>query len=113
MKSNIFLAILFAIVTTFTSLHGVEHIEHNENHDSASCLVCHVNGLESPDVISKSEFIQIIISILFIINIANAKDEYNYQHAISVFDKIKYTSLAFDLHFKEKSNQNRAPPVLS
>ena len=90
MKSNIFLAILFAIVTTFTSLHGVEHIEHNENHDSASCLVCHVNGLESPDVISKSEFIQII-------------------H----FDKIKYTSLAFDLHFKEKSNQNRAPPVLS
>ena len=34
--------------------------------------------------------IKIIISILFIINIANAKDEYNYQHAISVFDKIKY-----------------------
>jgi microcin C transport system substrate-binding protein len=34
--------------------------------------------------------IKILISILFIINIANAKDEYNYQHAISVFDKIKY-----------------------
>ncbi len=34
--------------------------------------------------------IKIIIGILFIINIAYAKDEYNYQHAISVFDKIKY-----------------------
>ena len=34
--------------------------------------------------------IKIIISILFIFNIANAKDEYNNKHAISVFDKIKY-----------------------
>lgn len=90
MKHNIFLAILFAIVTTFTALHGVEHIEHNENHDSASCYMCHVNGLESPDVISKPEFIEVI-------------------H----FEKIKYTSLVFQLNFKIRSNQNRAPPILS
>jgi len=34
--------------------------------------------------------IKILISILFIINLANAQDEDNYPHAISAFDQIKY-----------------------
>ena len=34
--------------------------------------------------------IKVLISILFVINLASAEDEYNYPHAISVFDKIKY-----------------------
>ena len=34
--------------------------------------------------------IKVLICLLFIINLANAEDEYNYPHAISVFDKIKY-----------------------
>ena len=34
--------------------------------------------------------IKVLISLLFIINLANAEDEYNHPHAISVFDQIKY-----------------------
>ncbi len=87
MKINIFLAILFSIVTTFTALHEVEHIQDN---DGESCLIVHVNNLTPADTITNPEIVQTI-------------------H----FEKIQYNTLAIKLHFKQRSNQNRAPPSLS
>ena len=46
-----------------------------------------------------------IISILFIINVANAQGVYNYTHAISVFDTIKY-----DKDFKHFDYVNPSAP---
>lgn len=88
MKLNVLLSILFAIVTTFTAIHEVEHIAHD---DSSSCLVCHVNNnLASADVIDKPEAIEIVR-----------------------FEKIAQNYQISNLHVKNKSNLSRAPPSIS
>lgn len=88
MKLNILLSILFAIVTSFSAIHEVEHIVHN---DSASCLICTVNhNLVSDD------------AVLYVSNI-----ELFHFEAIPSVTAISYT------HTQAKSNQNRAPPKLS
>jgi hypothetical protein len=88
MKLNVLLSILFALVTTFSAIHEVEHIAHD---DDSSCLVCHVNNnLASADIINKPEIVEIV-------------------H----FEKIAQNNLTTNLHFKERNNQNRAPPSIS
>ena len=87
MKINVFLAILFTIVASFTALHEVEHIHDG---DGESCLISHVNNLTPADTITKIEIVEII-------------------H----FEKIQHKTQDIKLHFKQRSNQNRAPPSLS
>ncbi|MDQ7062227.1 MAG: hypothetical protein Q9M43_14335 [Sulfurimonas sp.] len=87
MKVNIFLAILFAAVTSFTALHEVEHIHDS---DGESCLIAHVNNLTPVDVISSPKTLKNI-------------------H----FEAIKHTEQSTKLYCKQRSNQNRAPPSLS
>lgn len=88
MKLNVLLSILFAIVTTFTAIHEVEHIAHD---DSSTCLVCHVNNnLASADVIDKPDIVEIV-------------------H----FEKITQNYKISNLHVKDKSNLSRAPPFIS
>lgn len=88
MKLNIILSLIFAIVTSFTAIHEVEHIAHE--HDT-SCLVCHVNNnLVPTDDIIKPIVVESI-------------------H----FDKITYDDTLVAVYFQERNNQNRAPPSLS
>lgn len=90
MKFNVLLAFIFAIVTSFTALHELEHIGHDHYDDKSECLIFHMSGLETVDL-----FPQPVITTLF--------------H----FDKIQSENLAVKLYYKEKNNQNRAPPSLS
>lgn len=88
MKLNIFLSILFAIVTSFAAIHEVEHIKHN---DSSSCLICTINSnLVSGDAIHLTSDIEIV-------------------H----FEAIAHNAPLSYLHIQTYSNQNRAPPTLS
>lgn len=88
MKFNILLSILFAIVTSFAAIHEVKHIEHN---DGSSCLICTVNSnIVSADAVS---FVQDV--------------------ELSHFEAVAHTAPVAYFHVETKSNQNRAPPVLS
>lgn len=88
MKLNVFLSILFAIVTSFAAIHEVEHIEHN---DSSTCLVCTVNhNLVSDDAVKFTSDVEIF-------------------H----FEAIAHKAPLSYLHIETHSNQNRAPPSLS
>ncbi len=88
MKFNVLLSILFAIVTSFTAIHEVEHIQHN---DSSSCLICTLNhNLVSDDAIKFTSDVELF-------------------HFEEIFHKAPISHI----HIETYSNQNRAPPVLS
>lgn len=88
MKLNVLLSILFAIVTSFATIHEVEHIQHN---DSSSCLVCTVNNnLVSADAVQFTADVEIL---QFQEIIQESSTSYSYR-------KINF-------------NQNRAPPKIS
>ncbi|MDA7816709.1 hypothetical protein N9A28_00790 [Sulfurimonas sp.] len=88
MKLNVLLSIFFLITTTFASIHEVEHIEHS---DDSTCLVCHVgDNLSCGDAVEKVKQVETIN-----------------------FEAIVQNTQIINLHVKEKSNQNRAPPALS
>jgi hypothetical protein len=88
MKFNLFLSMLFAIVTSFSAIHEVEHIQHN---DSSSCLICTVNqNLVSDDAVKSVSDVELF-------------------H----FEEIAHKAPISYLHIKTNSNQNRAPPSLS
>lgn len=88
MKINVIISILFAIVTTFTALHEVEHLVKG---DDSSCLVCHVNdNLVSADVIDEVKSVDIF-------------------H----FEKISLNNQISNPHIKKQTNQDRAPPLTS
>ncbi len=87
MKLNIILSILFAIVTTFVSIHEVEHIVS----DDESCLVCTLNNnLVSADISQNHEYIEFI-------HFANVIKKAPLLHS----------------YFQEKNNSCRAPPFIS
>ena len=86
MKTNLILSLLFAIVTTYSALHEIEHI----THDEVSCSVFHINNLVPLDVVAQSSFVKIV----------------NFDKVISEKSFIK-------LYFKTRDNQNRGPPLLS
>ncbi|MCK9453734.1 hypothetical protein [Sulfurimonas sp.] len=88
MKLNVFLSILFAIVTSFSAIHEVEHITHD---DSSTCLVCTVNNnLVSTDAVKFALDIEIL-------------------H----FEDIVQNDLISYPQARTNSNQNRAPPKIS
>lgn len=88
MKLRVILSIFFLITTTFASIHEVDHIQHS---DDSPCLVCHIgDNLSCGDVIEKVKEVERIN-----------------------FEKILQNTQIIKLHVKEKSNENRAPPVLS
>lgn len=88
MKLNILLSILFAIVTSFTAIHEVEHIVHN---DSSSCLICSINqNIVSDDAVASVHDVELF-------------------H----FEAIPHVVAISYIHTQTKSNQNRAPPKLS
>ncbi len=88
MKLKMLLSMLFLIVTTFSAVHEIEHIAHD---DSSSCLVCHVNdNLVLADSIDKSKNIE---NFYFKIFLSNAQ--------------------VLNPHIKKYTNQNQAPPSLS
>ncbi|MBW6488356.1 hypothetical protein [Sulfurimonas sp.] len=88
MKFNVLLCILFAIVTSFTAIHEVKHIQHN---DSSTCLICTVNNnLVSGDAVK-------LVSDVEIFHFEN----------IAQNNQITY------LYVKANSNQTRAPPSIS
>ncbi|MCF6339549.1 MAG: hypothetical protein L3J10_02195 [Sulfurimonas sp.] len=88
MKLKMLLSILFLIVTTFSAIHEIEHIAHN---DSSSCLICHVNdNLALDDIQDKFKNIEIFY-----------------------FEKNSYSNQVLSLHIKKYTDQNQAPPSLS
>lgn len=88
MKFRILLSIFFLIITTFSSIHKVEHIVHD---DDSLCLVCHVNdNLASADIIDKAKDVEIFY-----------------------FEKISHNNQVSDVHVKKHTDQDRAPPSLS
>lgn len=88
MKLNLFLSILFAIVTSFAAIHEVKHIEHN---DASSCLVCTVNNnLVSADAVTFASDIEIF-----------------HFEAVTQANETSYNDRKINF------NQNRAPPRLS
>jgi len=88
MKLRVILSIFFLIITTFTSVHEVEHIKHSGD---SPCLVCHIgDNLSYDDTIEKVKKVEVINS-----------------------EKIVQYSQVLNLHVINRSNRNRAPPVLS
>ncbi|MCW8894583.1 MAG: hypothetical protein OQK48_02475 [Sulfurimonas sp.] len=89
MKLRILLSIFFVIATSLSAIHELEHITHDD--DSSACLVYHVNDkLTSVDIIDNSKNVEVF-------------------H----FEDILQNSQISNLHVKNKSNQNRAPPLVS
>lgn len=88
LRLNLLLSLLFAIVTSFAAIHEVKHIQHN---DSAGCLICTVNNnilsADTPSFASQIERFH--------------------------FEAIAHAAPVTYFHVETKSNQNRAPPVLS
>lgn len=88
MKLRILLSIFFVIATTFSALH---ELEHTTNDADSSCLVYHINdNLSSSDIIDESKEID------------------TFQ-----FEKISQNNQVLNLHVKNKSNPDRAPPIAS
>ncbi len=88
MNFRVLISIFFIITTTFSAVHALEHI--TQDADSA-CLVYHLNDNLSPvDIIDKSKDVEIF-------------------H----FDYISQNSSISNLHVKDQSNPNRAPPLAS
>lgn len=86
MKLNVLLSILFAIVTSLSAVHEVEHIAHD---DASTCLECVVNqNLVSADAVLSALKLEIF-------------------H----FEKISHNNHSSHIHVRTHSNQNRAPPT--
>lgn len=89
MKFRILISIFFLIATTLSALHELEHI--TQESDSASCMVYHINDKLTPiDIIDNEKYIEF----------------FN-------FENITQNNQIFNTHFKNKSNPNRAPPLIS
>lgn len=88
MKLKALFSILFVIATTLSAVHETEHTTHSVD---SSCVVYHLNDNLSPvDIIDKSKDVEIF-------------------H----FDYISQNNSTSNLHVKDKSNPNRAPPLAS
>jgi len=88
MKYSILISILFAIVTTFSAIHEVNHVY---TQDTTECLVCVVDhNLVSADTI----------------------DSFKYLETLH-FDKITPVVFISNFYNKKFTDQNRAPPSLS
>lgn len=87
MKIRILLTILFIITTTLSAMHEIKHIQEGSDF---TCEVCIVDNHSAADIVESSEKIEI------------------FHH-----EKISQNNLISNLHVKTRSNQNRAPPVLS
>ena len=87
MKLRVLISILFLVATTLSALHELEHI----TQDDSACMVYHVNDKLTPiDIID------------------NEKDAELFH-----FEKIVQNNQALTLYVKDKSNPNRAPPLVS
>ena len=88
MKIRVLISLLFIIATTFATIHEIEHIEQGED---TSCLVCHVSdNLTSADIVDNIQDVEIF-------------------H----FEKVLEKNSILSFHTKKHSNQNRAPPLTS
>ncbi len=89
MKLRVLISILFIIATTFTAIHEIEHI--SGEHDSSSCQICMVDDHSlSFDVIDKPKEVELF-----------------------KFEAITFNNLLDNIHKKNHTNQNRAPPFIS
>jgi len=87
MRFKVLLSILLFIVTTLSAVHELEHITQQ---DDSSCMVYHVNDkLTSIDIVNEQEL-----------------------HLFD-FEYIIQNNQVLNLHVKNKSNPNRAPPLVS
>ena len=87
MKFRVLISIFFLIATTLSAVHELEHI----TQDDTSCVVYHINDKLTPIDISDNE-----------------KD-------IELFnlENILQNNQVLNTHLKNKSNHNRAPPLIS
>lgn len=88
MKLRVLLSIFFVIATILSATHELEHITHD---DSSSCMVYHINDkLTSVDIIDENKDVELF-------------------H----FENIQQNNKILTLRVKNKSNPNRAPPLIS
>ena len=88
MKFKIILSILFVIVTAFSAMHQVNHID---NQDTVDCEMCIVNkNLTSSDIVDDFKDIEIL-----------------------KFEIISQNNSIENFYNKQLTNQNRAPPKIS
>ena len=88
MRLNIFLSVIFAVVTSFAAIHEVKHITHD---DSSTCLVCTVNNnLVSADAVTLGCDVEIFR-----------------------FEKILQNNPVSYTYKRIDQNRNRAPPKIS
>ena len=86
MKYSLLISVLFAIVTTLSAMHEVDHIY---NQDYVDCVMCTVDhNLVSADAVDSVQDIEL----------------YN-------FGKIVLKNQVQSHFVKKTSNQNRAPPL--
>ncbi len=86
MKLKVLLSIFFVIATTLSALHELEHIQ--DDNDSL-CMVYHVNDKLTPiDNIDEKQYVE-------------------FFH----FENIVQNNQILNLHVKNNSNPNRAPPL--
>ncbi|MCD6433544.1 MAG: hypothetical protein J7L21_05825 [Sulfurimonas sp.] len=88
MKLRVLISILFIIVTTFASIHEIEHI--TGEHESSSCPICVIGDhLVSADISDISQLcIQIphtIVKIQIKTLLSHAKKSDNHSHAPPIF----------------------------
>lgn len=88
MKLKLILSIFFLIATTLSAFHELEHITHD---DTSSCVVFHINDKLTP------------------IDIIDIEKDIELFH----FENILQNNQIFNTHVKNKSNPNRAPPLIS
>lgn len=88
MRFNLLLSVLLFLATTLSALHELEHISQE---DDSVCMVYHVNDkLSSVDIVDVTKCAECFL-----------------------FEKITYVNKVRKLHFRDKSNPDRAPPLLS
>ena len=88
MKFRVLLSIFFVIATILSATHELEHITQD---DTSSCMVYHINDkLTSVDIIDENKVVELF-------------------H----FENIQHNNQILTLHRKDKSNPNRAPPLVS
>jgi hypothetical protein len=89
MKLRVLLSLLFIVITTFSAIHELEHID--GKHSSSSCLIC-----------------------TFSHNLASADNNTEFIDFELVYTKeIESSVERCTLHFKKTDNHSNAPPFLS
>ena len=87
MKLRVFISIFFLIATTLSAVHELEHI----TQDDTSCMVYHINDKLTPiDIIDNEKNVELF-------------------H----FENILQNNQILNIHVNNKSNPNRAPPLVS